>query len=77
MRTVDYIQQRPDELQGSHAIFVILTFSLFHYISFLDIYRYFYFRIATFDIQKYRYVSIFIHDIPIINFYLLTGCVFF
>ncbi len=39
--------------------------SLFHYISFLDIYRYFCFRIDTFDIQKYQYVSIFMDDIPI------------
>ncbi len=28
-------------------------------------YRYFSFHVDTFDIQKYRYVSIFIDDIPV------------
>ncbi len=41
----------------------IATLSLFHYISFLDISRYFCFCIDTFDIQKYRYILIFIDDV--------------
>ncbi len=54
--------QRLNKLHDSYTFFLILTFSLHFFSRYLSI---FLFYIDTFDIQKYRYVSIFIDDIPI------------
>ncbi len=64
-----FIVSVTNDSTSSRVLTQFFWFLLFHYISFLNIYPYFfsYSYFHTFNIQKYRYVSIFIDDIPITN----------